>query len=119
MEYLLLRKVDSSLNNEMVKPGQSLPSSKAERSEGCAYFGCQGSCRLPYLSFAVSQIYGLTQVLVVSHLDVSSMLHLASSSTQMAVLISAPIEWQNLIKKVKLNRLGAKIFIGHILSLRI
>ena len=119
MEYLLLRKVDSSLNNEMVKPGQSLPSSQTERLEGCAYSGCQGSCRLPYLSFAVSQIYGLTQVLVVSHLDASSMLHLASSSTQMAVLISAPIEWQNLIKKVKLNRLGAKIFIGHILSLRI
>ena len=62
---------------------------------------------------------GSIQVLVVSHLDASSMLHLASSSTQMATLISAPIEWQNLLKKFQLDRLGAQICIGQICSLRI
>ena len=51
-------------------------------------------------------------MLVVSHLDASSMLHLASSSTQMAALLSAPIEWQNLLEKIQLDRQGAKTLLA-------
>jgi len=49
------------------------------------------------------------QVLVVSHLDATSMLHLASSSTHMAALISAPIEWHNLLEKIQLDRQGVAL----------
>ena len=68
--------------------------------------GFVASCWI-FLSFSLSLTRGWTQVLVVSHLDASSMLHLASASTQMAALLSANIEWLNLLDKIKLDRQGA------------
>jgi len=58
------------------------------------------------------------QVLIVSHLDASSMLHLASSSTHMAALVSSPIEWHNLLEMIHLDRRGVTLLANFMKSVQ-